>query len=80
MWLTKDEQELLDCADRLIAQGVKGDRNVIAAMIFEVAVVECEACATIADTIRARLEGEGDLKAGHLVAADIARAIRSRHD
>jgi hypothetical protein len=80
MFITQDEQEHLNRADRLIAEGVRGDRQLIAAMIFEVAVTEREACARIADSIGAQDAGESEPDSGALAAQRIAAAIRSRND
>lgn len=69
------EEESLERADRLISEGVVGDRGLIASMIIEAVQHEREACAKVADGIAIHLESHGyDTNA----AEDIAERIRAR--
>lgn len=78
--MTSDENECLERADRLLAEGVNGDRGSIAAMIYEAVQAEREACAKIAedgtDETHPTVRGHIMRKFGRSPA--IAAAIRAR--
>jgi len=60
---TQDEASALDRSDRLLAEGVSGDRGGIAAMIYEAVMEEREACAVRLEamTLDAICLGVGEL-------------------
>lgn len=82
---TKDETDCLERADRLIREGVRGDRGLIASMIFEAVSHEREACARIADDCQLALVAPITTEAGkhyeggcNDASDSIARDIRAR--
>lgn len=90
--MTSDADQCLERADRLLGDGVTGDREFIAAIILEAVLNEREACAKFVETtyrhddgyseaLRARFvvpeAKSGYLEAWH-AASDVADAIRNR--
>ncbi len=70
-----DEDAALERADRLIAEGVAGDRGQIASMLLEAVCAEREACASEMDRRHDEVANTTDTKAAYRNAA---RAIRNR--
>lgn len=70
---TQSETDALERADRLLAEGVSGDRGLIASMIMEAVWQEREACAIIAD---AKIDASNISQTA--ICSAVARAIRNR--
>jgi len=68
-----DETRALEYADRLLAEGVKGDRGQIASLFYEALAAETERCAKVADEAHEAAQIHGT----PVWANEIATAIRA---